>query len=157
MVQVTDRLRSVLDQHQVPYEVVRHARDYTAQRAAQDTHTPGMEFAKVVFVRADGRFVMAVLPAHHRVNLGEMRQALRARDVRLATEDETRRLCPDAEVGAAPPFGMLFDVPVYVSSWMTGDEKITFNAGSHEEAMRINFSDYMKIVQPEVIDFSTSH
>lgn len=157
MIPIPQRIREALTRHAVPYETIRHRRDVTAQEAAQDTRTPGIEFAKTVLVSVDGRFVMAVLPAHHRIDFEELRVALRAREVRLATEDELARACPGCEVGAEPPLGMLFDLPVYVSSWLTGDERITFNGGSHEEAIRMRFEDYLHLVGPTVLDFSSLH
>ncbi len=154
---VPQRIKDALAQRSVPYEMIRHRRDYTAQETAQDTRTPGIEFAKTVVLRVDGAFVMAVLPAPHKVDLDELRRALRARDIRLATEDEIERLCPDCEVGAEPPLGMLYELPVYVSSWLTGDERITFNAGTHEDAIRMRFSDFLELVRPTVLDFSSQH
>ncbi len=157
MTTISDRVRSVLDQDAIPYEAVHHRRFYSAQETARVTGTPGNEFAKVVLVRADDRFVMAVLPAHHRVNLGELRRAAGAHDVRLATEDEIRELCPDCEVGAEPPFGNLYGVPVYVSAWMMGDETITFNAGTHEDVVRIKFRDFLDLVHPQPAEFSAQN
>lgn len=157
MSQIPLKLRSILENNALAFQTIHHHRKFTAQETAQDTRTPGMEFAKAVVVRADSRYAMAVLPAHHRIDLGELRRALKARELRLATEEEIHRLCPDCEIGAEPPFGNLYGMPVVISSWLTGDEFITFNAGTHDSAIRMRLSDYMRLVEPEVLDFSTQH
>ena len=151
------RLRSTLERHGVMYETIRHRRDYTAQETAEHTKTPGREFAKAVLMRLDGNFAMAVVPADHRVEVDQIRKLTGAKEVRLGTERELRDLCPDCEPGATPPFGNLYNLPVYLSDWLTGDEWITFNAGTHEQAIRMRLSEYMRIVQPQVLDFSTQH
>ncbi|UCE86958.1 MAG: YbaK/EbsC family protein [Deltaproteobacteria bacterium] len=148
------QLTNFLDENSVKYEVIHHAADYTAQEAAHDTHTPGIEFAKTVFACIDGRYAMVVLPAHRRVNWDHLRTALNATDVGLAKEEEMVDLCPDCDVGAEPPFGNLYGLPVYVSSEMMGDEHITFNAGTHEDAIRLRMDDYQRLVQPQVMDLS---
>src|SRR5512133_1625934 len=142
------RVTAFLDAQQVPYDVIHHRRDYAAQWTAADTHTKGREFAKViVFATPDG-YAFAVVPAHRHVDLDKIRSALGVPDVRLAAEDEIEQLFPDCEVGAEPPLGNLYGMPVYLSAEMTEDEQITFNAGTHEDALRVPMRDFDRIVRP---------
>ena len=97
---------------------------------------------------------MAVLPAHHRVDLHKLGRAMGASEIRLATEDEIATICPDCAVGAEPPFGNLYQVPVYVSEDIARDEMITFNAGTHEDVIRMKYADYEDLVHPRIGDFA---
>jgi Ala-tRNA(Pro) deacylase len=101
---------------------------------------------------------MAVLPAHHMVDCGLLSHALGEKRISLASEDEIRelllKLCPECELGATPPFGNIYGIPVYISKAMVDDAHITFNAGTHEDAMRITFSDYDRLVAPRCLDFT---
>ena len=83
-----------------------------------------------------------------------MTDGLGADEVRLAAEWEMPELCPGAEVGAAPPLGSLFDLPVYVCPVLTRDERITFNAGSHTDAVRIAYADFERLERPTVVPMS---
>jgi Ala-tRNA(Pro) deacylase len=148
------RFKALLDDHGVAYEVIHHRRDYTAQETAADTHTPGRMFAKCVLIWRDGAYAMAVLPAHHVVDMRKLCQVLGAKEVKLASEEEIRELCPDCEAGALPPFGNLYDMPVYVSRALTDAEHITFNAGTHSDVVRMRYADWEKLAQPHVADFS---
>jgi Ala-tRNA(Pro) deacylase len=73
--------------------------------------------------------------------------------VRLATEDELKGLFPDCEVGAMPPFGILYGLPVYVDRSLTEDEQIIFEAGTHSEAIRMRYWDFAALVFPVVTEF----
>ena len=148
------RILDYLNQNEVRYETLHYPLDFTAQEKAADTHTPGIEFAKSVLVQVDERYAMAVLPAHHRVDLERLRSVLSARRVRLAPEEETAGLFPDCEIGAEPPFGNLYDLPVFLARAMLDDEYISFSAGTHEHVIRMAFPDYEELVQPDVLDFS---
>jgi Ala-tRNA(Pro) deacylase len=152
MTKIVARLQQFLDENGVEYDVIHHEEDFRARRTASDTHTPPDDFAKTVFLRLDGRDVMAVVPANHDVAVKKLREASAAKDVRLTTEAHSEGLCPDCEVGAAPPFGNLYDLPVYVSDVLAADEKITFNGGNHRNAVRMRFSDFERLVKPEVIE-----
>jgi Ala-tRNA(Pro) deacylase len=152
---INPRLKSLLDEKTVPYEMIPHRRDYTAQETAADTKTVGEEFAKTVILLIDGRYGMMILPAHHKVDIGKVRMELNAHEVRLATEDEFRMLFPDCEVGAEPPFGNLYNMPVFLSTAIPAKGHMTFNAGTHEDVIRMRYVDYVMLVQPRIFDFSS--
>jgi Ala-tRNA(Pro) deacylase len=151
MSEIPKRITEFLDKSRVDYEVIEHPLDFTAQETAAHTHTPGKEFAKTVFLRVDGKPAMAVLPAPQMVDLEEARTSIGADEVVLAHEDEIAKLCPDCDTGAAPPFGNLYEVPVYVSPVIAKDERVTFNAGSHRDAIRMDYSDFERLVKPRVV------
>lgn len=140
-----------LDQQGVDYQVHHHAEDVRALTTAADTHTPAREFAKTVFVWIDGQPAMAVVPASEKVALSRLKRGLEAEEVHVAHESDIKELCPDCAVGAAPPLGHLYDLPVYVSSSLAGDEEITFNGGDHRNAIRMRWEDFEKLVQPRVL------
>jgi Ala-tRNA(Pro) deacylase len=130
--------------------------DYTAEEVAADTHTALYDFAKVVIVRAGGEYAMAVLPAHHRVDLGALREALGDQPVELASEDEIARIIPDCDVGAVAPFGRLYALPVVLSLALSHRDRVTFNAGTHTAAIRMKYPDFERIAGGRVLDFSIS-
>jgi len=104
-------------------------------------------------VKADNEFVMAVLPASKRVNLAALRDALAAQSLRLANEAEFQELFPDADVGAMPPFGNLYEVPVCAEESLASDEEIVFPAGTHEDSIRMRYEDFSRLVEPRVCSF----
>jgi len=148
------RLREFLDRNKVPYKVVEHRQAFTAQEVAEVEHVPGMELAKVVILRSGADFVMAVLPAPYRVDLDRATSALGKKDLRLATEAEFKGLFPQCEPGAMPPFGNLFDLPVYVDQTLTRDEQIVFNAGTHTQTVKMKYADFARLVRPTVASFA---
>jgi Ala-tRNA(Pro) deacylase len=145
------RLQQLLDGAGVTYTQIHHRRDYHAAKTALDTFTPPDEFAKTVFVWIDGKPAMAVLPANRQLAPSKLRKAIGASQVRLATEVDLKTLCADCEPGAAPPFGVLYDLPVFASLALEEDEEITFNGGTHDEAIRMRFEDWKKLAQPRMV------
>ncbi|MFQ5541326.1 MAG: aminoacyl-tRNA deacylase [Candidatus Binatia bacterium] len=145
------KLKGVLDQAKISYEVYNHPKAITAQEIAAIQHISGKEMAKVVIMKVDGSFTMAVLPANRLINFEKIKTALRAGEVFLATEGEFSSLFPECEIGAMPPFGNLFGLPVYVDPSLEKHEHIFFNAGTHLQTVRMSYRDFNKLVQPEVV------
>lgn len=149
------RLRELLDKNGVRYFVISHSRAYTAAAIAAITHIPGNELAKTVMVRLDGELAMAVIPASRHVDLNALRAAAGVKEIALLTEKEFENVFPDCEVGAMPPFGMLYGVPVYVDEKLANDLEIAFNAGSHRELVQLAFKDYESLEHPLVVRIAT--
>jgi len=102
----------------------------------------------------DGRMAMAVLPADRKIALPAFRETTGVPKVRFATEEEFKDLFSDCETGAMPPFGNLYGMDVYVASVLAQDEEIAFNAGSHDELMRMRYGEFERLVHPKVADFT---
>jgi Ala-tRNA(Pro) deacylase len=74
-------------------------------------------------------------------------------DVRLAHEDEFAARFPDCLLGAMPPFGNLYDVPVYLDEALANVPEIVIQAGSHTDSIKIRYIDYQRLVKPHVARF----
>jgi Ala-tRNA(Pro) deacylase len=142
------KLDDLLNDRHIPFEHLPHQPSYTANRTAQMLHVPGNEVAKTVVLRVDGRYVLAVLPATHRIDLEQIRQDLAADQVAMANEAEMERLFPDCERGAVPPFGSLYHLETLVDESLAADERIVFDAQNHEDAIRMRFQDFEALEHP---------
>jgi Ala-tRNA(Pro) deacylase len=117
-------------------------------------HLPAWEVAKTVVVLGDDKFHMIVVPADRQVDLQEVRAALDLRHVRLATEAELAELFPDCELGAMPPIGILYGLPVYLDCDLAAEAMITFSAGTHRECFHMRTSDFRTLTQPKVVSLA---
>lgn len=147
------KVAQFLDDRNVKYVLIKHSPAFTAQEIAASAHIPGRELAKTVMVKLDDKMAMAVLPASYRVDMEALKKTAGVKKVELASENEFQRLFPQCEIGAMPPFGNLYDMPVYVANPLPEDDEIAFNAGSHAELMKLHYADFEKLVKPEVGDF----
>ncbi len=152
-----EKLKRFLDDKQVKYVVIRHSPAFTAQEVAASAHVPGRELAKTVLVKLDGRLAMAVLPASYHVDFALLRGAAGVDKAELASEDEFRDAFPGCEVGAMPPFGNLFDMPVYADESLREDEEIAFSAGSHAELIRLLYADFARWSGAQTCRISTAY
>ena|ERR1041385_3367812 len=154
MIYARNLIKNYLDLHHVPYQHHIHSTAFTAQQLAAAERVPGTMIAKTVVVKADNQFVMAVLPGTAKVDTAALKGELNAREVQLATEREFQELFPDSDVGAMPPFGNLYDLPVCADESLARDEEIVFNAGTHEDAIRMRYSDFSRLVGPKICSFA---
>ena len=143
-----------LKKSKVKYEVTKHKPAFSAQEMAAVEHEPGKYVAKPVIVKADGKYVMCVLSACYKIDMRALKKQLGAKKVSLAEEKDMGKLFDDCDLGAEPPFGNLYDLPTIIDKAIEKDDHITFQAGTHEKAIRMSMDDYRKLVNPQVLEFS---
>jgi len=107
-----------------------------------------------VILRMDDALAMAVLPASYQVDLSALKAATGGKTVRLASEAEFKDRFPDCDTGAMPPFGNLYGMAVFAEESLAKDKEITFNAGSHNELVRLSYDDFQRLVKPTMLKFS---
>lgn len=146
------KIQEYLRKENIHFESHEHAPAYTAQEVAAEEHVSGYMLAKAVLVRSDRDYALCVLPASLKLDMEKVAGALNVRQVWLADETDLAKLFPDVEVGAEPPFGNLYNLPTIVDECLTEDPEIIFQAGTHRQTIRMSFSDYQRLVDPQVAD-----
>jgi Ala-tRNA(Pro) deacylase len=145
-----------LKRNNVPYEVIDHTPAFSAHEVALASHVQEKDLAKTLIVNADGKYFMCVIPADHRIADHLLHEIVHGKHVHLASEEDLQQLFPDCEIGAMPPFGNLYALPVYVDKSLTGEDMIAFNACTHTRSIRMKMVDFMRLVKPTVAEFSKS-
>jgi Ala-tRNA(Pro) deacylase len=151
---LSERLRTFLDSRRAEFTLSSHPKAFTAREVAAVEHLPAREVAKVVVVFGDGAYHMIVVPASKLVDLHEVRPVLGLAQARLATEDELLRLFPDCELGAMPPLGPIYGIPVYLDTTLAGQDHIAFNAGTHREVLHMQTSEFRRLAGPHIVSLA---
>jgi Ala-tRNA(Pro) deacylase len=149
-----DRLRSFLDSRQGEFTLTTHPKAYTAREVAAAEHLPAREVAKTVVVFGDGGYQLVVIPASKLVDFHEVRAALGLTQARLATESELEKLFPDCELGAMPPLGPMYGLPVFLDASLAGQDMIAFNAGTHRDVIHMRTAEFRRLVSPDIVSLA---
>ena len=137
-----------LSDRAIPFRLVPHPRAVSAQQLAHSIHVSGYRVAKAVIADCDGQWTLAVLPATEMLDLGELARATGSATARLVSEDEFGSRFAGCELGAEPPFGKLYGMPVVADRSLVEDETLLLRAGSHEEALEMTFEDFTRLEGP---------
>lgn len=148
----SDKIREYLEKEKIGFQILEHEAAYSALEIAGAQHVPGRQFVKTVVLTVDGKFVMCVLPAIHKVNLEKVKELFRANEVKLADEKEVSKLFPDYEVGAEPPFPQS-GMKLLMDKVLEENNEIAFNGGSHTDMIKIKLKDYIRLAKPVVEEF----
>ncbi len=153
MHQVVLAIRSLLDTHGIPYTFMEHEPGITSEDmvAIRKDFTLS-EGAKALILMTDHGFIQVVVPGDKKFSNSKVRNIADTKDIRFATPEELSEITGGVLPGAVPPFGTLFDVPVYADSGIFDNERIVFNCGERTKSIAMSPENYRNIVRPTVAD-----
>ena len=99
-------LQHYLSHQGIAYDVIPHEATLSSTRTAEACHVSGDCLAKGVLLRDRRGYLLAVLPASHRIRLSELQDELGS-DVELAAGDGGRVVVPRLRAGRDPACGCL--------------------------------------------------
>lgn len=143
---IAKRLKHYLDDSGVAYDTVDHPRTATSSQSAEAAHVPGDNIAKSVVIHHDDGYVVAVVPASHRVDLAALQESLDSR-IGLASEREICFLFDDCDVGAAPPIGEAYGVTTLLDKSLAGKSEIWFEGGDHRTLVHLAGSEFDRLMK----------
>jgi Ala-tRNA(Pro) deacylase len=133
---IATELRRFLDREFIPYELLSHPKTDTSTETAAVTGVTGDALAKAVVIDDQTRFMAAIIPATHRLELGTLHQRL-GQHVGLATEAEVRLLFADCEDGAVPGLAQAYGLDVVVDDALLHLDDVYFEAGNHAHLVHV--------------------
>ena len=153
MSSVFDQLNQFLTQASAKFDLQRHRPVFTSEEAAAVRGTSLSSGAKALICKADGQFVLIVLPADLRLASKQVRKAESIRSLRFATREEVSDLT-SLVPGSIPPFGSLFQLPTWCDRKLADQATINFNAGDHSISICMEYSEFARVEQPRMGDYA---
>ena len=129
----------------IRYGVMTHHPTKFSMATAHAAGIPARRLAKSVVLRDEVGYLIAVVPASHRLRLGNLHVQLK-RPLGLATESELRSLFTDCELGAIPPLGQAYGLEVIVDDILIVQPEVYFEGGDHRELIQVAGADFQRLL-----------
>ena len=142
---IANTVKSYLDSEQLSYEILQHPHTNSSAETAGAAYIWEDQLAKSVLLEDEAGYVMAILPASNRVDLKKLREKMH-RPLELATEAELGEIFADCEIGAVPPLGRAYGIPMIYDDCLTKLANVYFEAGDHEDLVYMGGAEFMQLL-----------
>lgn len=153
-------IKDLLDNNNYWYEYFEHEPVRTSEEASK---VRGNDYsisqgAKALIIRYKPRnksekgFAMLVVPGDTKFDKKKAQAVLDTKDISFATEEQVSQLTDGIKVGGVPPFGNIFNLQVFLEKKLLENDKIIFNAGDKQVSIAIYTKDYLKLVEPKIVN-----
>src|SRR3546814_6407814 len=107
---ISRTLRHFLQEQHADYEVIPHESTHSAMQSALASSVPADQVAKAVLLDTEDGYLLAVLPANHRIMLSDLTAEF-GRRPQLVEEDRLGFIFNDCDSGAIPALASGYDIP----------------------------------------------
>ena len=146
---IHERLIQQLQAAGVSFRQVHHAPTLTSEDSARARGEPLGCGAKALLVKADGKFLLLVIPADRKLASRLVKQSLGVKELRFASAEELAALT-GLPAGAVPPIGApILPFPLYADAAIGREfPHVAFNAGTREDSVIMAAADWERVFQP---------
>lgn len=152
-IDLNTKLVNFLKEKGVEFKEIKHEATTSSEESAKARGTSIEQGAKALLMFADSNPVLLVLSAAKKLDNGAFKKQFSFKDLKMASAEEVEKIS-GVQIGGVPPFGNLFNVPVYVDETLLNENEIAFNAGSREKSIIMKSSDFKKLVNPQLGQYS---
>jgi len=145
--------KKYLDKKMARYDELAHKTVYTAYDLAQTLKKELKEIAKSLLIATDKAYVIAVVPAHMKIDLGKLKKSLKAKKVSIPNEKVMVKVFK-VKPGAMTAFGGLHNVEVMADKSLLKTKEIILGAGSFTDSIRMKVKDYLDMEKAKLADFA---
>ena len=153
---IARKLNNFLADNDIQFETVTRVLTGSSSMSAEVTSVSGDDLAKAVVFNDDEGYVVAVVPSTHRVEVHTLLKLL-DRKLSLVTEQELDVLFADCEIGAVPPVGGAYGLPVVLDESLTGHDRMHFEAGDHLTLISVNSQNFAKVMDTATFETFSHH
>ncbi|RZT36902.1 aminoacyl-tRNA deacylase [Cupriavidus agavae] len=133
------KLARCLGRNESRYDIVRRPDGMTATASAPPV--PRDRLARAVLLEDRRGYLVAVIPASHRLKLAELR-AQTGRELTLAHGDGVREVFRDCRADALPAVGMAYGTQTWLDDSLLGHPDVYFEAGDHEALVHMHVDEF---------------
>ena len=141
---ISPTLYKYLAAENIQYDEIPHELTMTSSRTAEACHVSGDCLAKAIVLRRDDGYILAVLPASHRLRMPELKAKL-GDDIDMASEHEVNQLFADCARGAVPAAGACYGLDVVVDHSIQTQPEIYMEAGDHETLLHLSYGEFARL------------
>ncbi|MGB5106049.1 MAG: YbaK/EbsC family protein [Candidatus Zixiibacteriota bacterium] len=149
-----ETIKNFLDENGIAYRSVHHEPTHTSEESAKARGEDVKIGGKAILMKVGDVFRLFVLSAALKIDSDSLKQRFGVKALRFANAEELldfTGLVP----GSVPPFGFpILPFDLYVDKSILNNEKIAFNAGSLTDSIVMRVSDYLKVADATVLEFS---
>ena len=146
---IAPTLQKYLSAENIQYEEIPHEPTLSSARTAQTCHIPGDRLAKGIVLRCDGEYMLAVMPASHRLRLPELRTTLGS-DIDMANETEIGQLFRDCAHSAVPAIGKCYGLDLIVDDSINAPPDIYIEGGDHQTLLHLSQAQFSRLTENEI-------
>ena len=143
---IVNKVSAYLDKNDIQYQVLEHEPSHNSINSATASNIPIAQLVKGVMLEdQDGKKLMAILPATHKVSLISVNEKLN-RQFHLMKEADIFELFTDCDHGAVPPLAEAYNMDRVYDVCLMQQPYLYLEAGDHKSLIKLTREEFGQLM-----------
>ena len=148
---IPKKVINFFEKAKVKYKPINHRKVYTAFDKAQTLKVPQKIIGKTLVMKLDNRPVLVLIPANKNLDIRALKKISKTKKIDFIKEAWMKKNLKGVKIGAVPPFGNLWKLPVFTDRSLTGPSEIIINSGDYNFSIKLKGTVLKKLMISPVI------
>jgi Ala-tRNA(Pro) deacylase len=143
--EIPKKIIKFLEKENIKYQIIKHKTVYTAFDKSATLKLPEKIIGKTLILKTNGKLAMALIPASKKLDLQKIKKLTKVKKVQLVSEKIIKNKLKGVKIGAVPPFGQLWNLPVFIDRSLLKEKEIILNSGNYNFSIKISPKELKKL------------
>jgi Ala-tRNA(Pro) deacylase len=135
---ISPKIIKFLDSNKIKNEVISHKTVYTAYDKAATLKIKPNVIGKTLVLKADSGLIMVLAPGNKNLDLQKLKKLAKEKKLDFVSETILKNKFKGVKLGAIPPFGGLWKLPLFCDKGLMKEKKIFVSSGIYEASFKVN-------------------
>jgi Ala-tRNA(Pro) deacylase len=152
---IIKKLEKFLEENKIQYQEVEHRTVYTAHDKAATLKTKEKAIGKTLVIKMDRDLALVLIPGNKNLDKGRLKKVVNdwrkktnqklVKNIDFASEVLMKNKIKGVKVGAVPPFGKMWKLPVFIDKALGKEKEIILNSGNYNSSLKIKQKEFKKL------------
>ena len=149
-------LQDHLDSNDFDYELIEHLPKSSNIKSALNPKVTNDKVAKTILLGDDDSYLLAVIPASHRLDIDRLNSAM-ARALVIMNDNELEATFSDCDRKSIPPTGELYGVETIVDPALLNKDEIFFESGDQKQMVHMTGDNFRRLLEDAHVHTVSHH
>jgi Ala-tRNA(Pro) deacylase len=127
-----------LDKAKIKYEIVEHKTVYTAYDKAATLKIKPNVIGKTLVLKADKDLIIVLVSGNKNLDLAKLKKIAKVKKLDFVSETILKNKFKGIKLGAIPPFGELWKLPLFIDGGLMKEKNIFVSSGIYESSFKLS-------------------
>jgi len=148
---IPKKIINFLEKAKIKYEPIKHRTVYTAFDKAATLKVPQKIIGKTLVIKLDNLPALALIPANKNLDMQSLKKITKTKKIDFIKEAWMKKKLKGVKIGAVPPFGNLWGLPMFIDRSLINSPKIIINSGDYNFSIKLKGNLLKKLISDLVI------
>lgn len=138
-------LQDHLDSNDFDYELIEHLPKTSNIKTTLNPKVTNDKVAKTILLGDDDSYLLAVIPASHRLDVDRLNSAM-ARALVIMNDNELEATFHDCDRRSIPPTGELYGIETIIDPAILNKDEIFFESGDRQKMVHMSGDNFRRLL-----------